>query len=314
MKYLIVLAAVASAVSAAPSSLLHGLGLAGPHLGAGAALAGPVVGHAGLSGPVVGPAHVSGAVAGSAVVSGSVAGPSAVIGSTAGATLVSEPSLGLSAWDLGWHNGPGAVVASGLVGPAALHGGHGSVVVAGPDGASISTHGLGHGAVIAGAHGHLAHCSLLLADTNTLRAHQTYISIMKFAIVLAAALIVAISASPERQRRSLGWGWGHNGVVLGGLGWAPALGVHGSALVGPVSPSVAVVGPAAGSAAVVGPVGGSAAVVGPHAGSAAVVGPSGGHTAVVGPSAGHAAIVGGHPGAAVVAGPAGLISAGGLWH
>lgn len=51
------------------------------------------------------------------------------------------------------------VFVGGHVGHAALHGGLGSVVVAGPDGASISTHGVAPGVIIAtGAdHAHLGH-------------------------------------------------------------------------------------------------------------------------------------------------------------
>lgn len=90
------------------------------------------------------------------------------------------------------------------------------------------------------------------------------------------------SASPDRERRSLGWG--HNGaVVLGGV--LPAL-APSVAVVGPAGPAAAVVGPAAPAAAVVGPAAPAAAVVGPAAGSAVVAGPAAGPAAVVGPAAG----------------------------
>ncbi|RLU24916.1 hypothetical protein DMN91_003007 [Ooceraea biroi] len=95
-------------------------------------------------------------------------------------------------------------------------------------------------------------------------------------LIFVATIVVVVSASPERQRRSVGWSWGHNGAVV----------------LGTLRNSIAVAGPVAPAATVVAPISPSVAVVGPAAGSAAVIEPIGGHTAVVGPSAGLAAIVG----------------------
>lgn len=88
----IFLVATLSATTAAPSGWGAGAALAGPILGP-AVLAGPANGPSVLSGPAVGPARISGAVDGGAVVTGSVAGPSVVSGSVAGHGALIAPAL-----------------------------------------------------------------------------------------------------------------------------------------------------------------------------------------------------------------------------
>ncbi|XP_034937121.1 fibroin heavy chain-like isoform X2 [Chelonus insularis] len=144
------LAVCVSVVASAPSGLLygHGVGLAGPVLGA-AGLAGPAVGPAALSGPVAGPARISGAVDGGAVVTGSVAGPSVVSGSVVGGTAVVEPGYGYGL-GYGWnglaHGAHGAVLAGPVLGHAAISGPAAlPAVVAGPSGSIVAGGGYGHG-------------------------------------------------------------------------------------------------------------------------------------------------------------------------
>jgi hypothetical protein len=89
----IFLVATLSVATAAPSAYLGaGATLAGPILGP-AALAGPVNGPSILAGPAVGPARISGAVDGGAVVTGAVAGPSVVSGSVAGHGALIAPAF-----------------------------------------------------------------------------------------------------------------------------------------------------------------------------------------------------------------------------
>lgn len=142
-------------VHAAPSGWAqgwagHGWASAGPHAGP-SSLVGPHAGPTALVGPASGPIHVSGAVAGPAMITGAVAGPATVIESSDGSGLIGHGGWAHDGWaHAGWAHTGTHWAGHGGWGP------HSTVLVAGPDGSSISAHA-GHGIIVAGPHAHSGH-------------------------------------------------------------------------------------------------------------------------------------------------------------
>ncbi|XP_012276325.1 uncharacterized protein LOC105697536 [Orussus abietinus] len=101
---------------------------------------------------------------------------------------------------------------------------------------------------------------------------------MKYLAILALTVTIA-SCAPERLRRYLDFGWGHDGVV-----YYDDYGHNGVSISGPVAPATKIIGPVQPPVSVVGPAAGSATIVGPSAGDAIIAGPSG---TIISSSLGH---------------------------